>query len=309
VKINLYIIALLLLAAAISLYYFNSNVTHTKPAAELEQSAVSQNEQPISDNLTAKKPIGAPLLDSVGTKAAEILPLRIVERRDIYLAESLTSKFLSIQQAANNGDVNAAYLLGESLQKCARSPRTLIQYNQAISTNLETPTSFTDEDYRFCKGITDEQLKQSSHYLEIAANSGDIESKIAFFKATPLEIENYSDNYVPQTESEKEYLTSLNDKKIKHLENAVKSGSIDAAVTLAISYNENTSSTITAYDIKKALNNLILAKLMNPDNRSITDLLGYLASTVSADEYDQAYRIAEQTFKREYDGSEFTVLH
>lgn len=236
--------------------------------------------------------------------------LKILETTKLNFSKDLASRFTSLKRAADSGDLEAAYILGQTLQDCAYEPRTMDQYNEAISKNFGTPISVADVGYELCKGITDKQLTESTFYLELAANGDDIISKIAFFKATPLEIENYSDDYSPQSKKEKDYLDSLFTRKIKNLDAAVTGGSIDAAITLGLAYSDDMSPTITGYNAEKALEYLILATLMDPSDKSnITAYIEFLKDKLPVYLYEKAFLETNQKFAEQNEGKIFTLLN
>ncbi|RBP47039.1 hypothetical protein [Arenicella xantha] len=220
----------------------------------------------------------------------------------------LSDAFDELKSSADAGDLNAAYQLGELLQICALEPKTETEYTEAISKHFESPIERADEGYKLCKGITQEQLALSTKYLEQAAEGGDIEAMLSFFRATPLEIENYNDSYKPGSISEKKYLESLFERKVTYLNSAVDQGNIDAAIALGISYSDETAPTATGYDIEKALENLMLADLMDPGGTNIGAYIKYLAEKTPIHIFESVQRKTQKRFENSFSGKQFTYV-
>jgi hypothetical protein len=221
----------------------------------------------------------------------------------------LFDAFDGLKLEADGGDANAAFILGELLQKCALEPKTQTEYTETISKNFGSPIEIADQGYKLCKGITKEQLALSTKYLEQAAKSGDIEAMLSFFRATPLEIENYSDHYQPNSPSETKYLESLFERKVEYLDSAVNKGNIDAAIALGLSYSDDQSPTATGYDIEKALENLMIARLMDPkDGMQINSYIEYLAQKTPIHTYESVEREANKRFRESLENQKITYI-
>ena len=223
--------------------------------------------------------------------------------------ENLASEFDNLKILADGGDINAAFILGKLLQTCSFEPKTAQEYNQIISKDYSTSIEVADYGYKLCKGITKQQLRLSTTYLEQAASEGDVEAQLEFFRAVPLEIDDYSDSYKPNNDAEKEYLESVYKKKRQFLETAVNNGNIDAAIVLGMAYSDEISPTVTGYDIEKSLEYLFLAQLMDPnDTMSVSSFIDYLRVKTPVDTFEQIRRSTEQQFSEQFENRQITLL-
>ena len=235
--------------------------------------------------------------------------LEPVFTRELDFSSSLLNQFESLKKSADEGNIEDAFRLGQLLQACAFEPKTQEEYDQTITDQLTIPVESINSGFEFCKGITKKQLKLSTFYLDKAAKAGDIEAQLSFFRALPLEIDGYGDNYEPNSKNERDYIADLNDRRIRYLESAVNEGSIDAALQLSLSYSNDLAPTITGHDLSKAIKYATLGSLMDHRNDSQSKaFLDFLLTQASVDEGEQATRSAQAIFSQAYQGKTFFIF-
>lgn len=216
--------------------------------------------------------------------------------------EVLITEFESLKRKADNGDINSAFILGDTLQKCYFEPRTQEQYNRALTKDPSISMDVLNFGFNLCKGVIDDQLKLSTHYLELAALEGDIEAQIGYFAAMPHEINGYDDDYTPTTEEEKAYLATVYQKKINFIETARNNGNINSAILLGLAYSDDTSKTVTGYNLERALENLFLAKQMDPEDRnSVGAYIEHLRVKTPVHIFERAQINSQKNFSELFD--------
>jgi len=226
---------------------------------------------------------------------------------------SLSDNFFKLREKADEGDIDAAYELGQSLQLCAHQPKSLKEYNEIITNNIGMPIEDLNYWFDFCSGITEKQIKLSTLYLEKAAKKGLVQATIDLFSAAPYEVESFDENYIPQTLADEKYLKELNERRVKYVEDALKEGSFDAALSLGSSYaNQQAPKAVspTGYDLKKAIRYLHLAKLMNPNEAlGVSQYLESLRLEVSVYEYESAISNAREFYRNNLADKEITSIN
>ncbi len=115
----------------------------------------------------------------------------------------LSLSFDSLVERANHGDGEAALQLGRSLATCQKLPRSHAEFSERVeraqgrNSSGEAESSLLmnkadifelQQDYEFCKGITDEQISQYAYWQMHSAELGVLEAQ-AEFMHQPVDLE------------------------------------------------------------------------------------------------------------------------
>ena len=116
--------------------------------------------------------------------------LMIMPRPDWALDGNLLVHFSQLEQAAKQGDSEAAYVLGMNLHNCYFAPED----DTHLAERLEQAYQFNDngvavaenaERYDFCLGVDKQQRNQFYAYLAMAADNGYVPAQEAIALITP----------------------------------------------------------------------------------------------------------------------------
>lgn len=155
------------------------------------------------------------------------------------LPDSLASVFDELKSKADNGDLDAAHKLGLTLNRCIVVPRSETDsdaYIQKFAVRGKSEVAI--KTLEMCKGVTDTQLLQSLDYLKLAASNNNMGALMSLaFAANPVISNKNADEIEKSTR-----LIQIRDEghliRLDALERAVNNGSMSAAMTLALDYDQ-----------------------------------------------------------------------
>ncbi|GAB2922995.1 hypothetical protein [Rheinheimera gaetbuli] len=153
--------------------------------------------QPLQDSTIARKPVENVTADhdplsnaKLGTATDNDGKLVIMTRPDWALDSNLLSHFSRLNHSAQQGDSEAAYVLGMNLRNCYVVPEDAA----ALAERLQQAYQFNDngeaaahisERYDFCLGVDKQQRNQFYAYLAMAASKGYVPAQEAIAMITP----------------------------------------------------------------------------------------------------------------------------
>jgi hypothetical protein len=162
----------------------------------------------------------------------------VIERTDWKLDQPLRTQLTILKNRADQGDLQAAYVLAMNLRFCAMAPLD----ETDLETRLQQAYEYKDdgvaiadikERYEFCAGIDQQQRTEFYAYLETAAKAGYVPAQEEMATITPEQFMQLADS----TELEREaYIQKRNEfiqLQLSLLESASQHGSIKALITLS----------------------------------------------------------------------------
>lgn len=164
--------------------------------------------------------------------------LRVINRPSWTLASTLLAQLDSLKLAAENGDNEAAYILGMNLRYCSFAPVD----DAGLQERLQEAYQFNDYGaavttitarYEFCLGVDNEQRNQFYTYLALAASRGVVPAQEAIAMITPeqyMQAEGYTtlerDEYIAKR-------SAFVNQQVEFLKSAAQHGSIRALIRLS----------------------------------------------------------------------------
>ncbi len=276
------------------LFFMVSNNSNTQP--QTAQISAIQDPNPTA-LATESELITKPNASPATQKPAEQLVL--IEQTDWTLDQPLRTQLTTLKNQADQGDLQAAYVLAMNLRFCSMAPLD----ETDLEARLQQAYQYKDdgvaitnikERYQFCEGITQQQRAEFYTYLENAAKAGYVYAQEEMATITPEQYMKLTD----ATELAREaYIQKRNEfiqLQLFMLESASQHGSIKALITLSTmhhSQNYGEHGRTKSY----AINQIILE--LTDDNELQSKYSGFLQrrqSELTPEQIEQALTMAEQ---------------
>jgi hypothetical protein len=223
----------------------------------------------------------------------------VIERTDWKLDPPLRTQLPRLKDLADQGDLQAAYILAMNLRFCGMAPLD----ETDLDTRLQQAYQYKDdgvaiaaikERYEFCAGIDQQQRAEFYLYLETAAKAGHVYAQEEMATVTPQQFM----KLVDATELERDAYIQKRDDFIQLqlflLESASQHGSIKALITLSnMQHSQNYGEQGRAKSY--ALNLLILE--LTDDNELQSRYSGFVQrreSELSPEQIEQAQALSQQ---------------
>ena len=223
----------------------------------------------------------------------------MIERTDWKLDQPLRTQLTILKNKADQGDLQATYVLAMNLRFCNMVPLD----ETDLDARLQQAYQYKDdgvavanikERYQFCEGIDQQQRTEFYSYLERAAKAGYVPAQEEIATVTPEQFMQLAG----ATELERDaYIQKREDfiqLQLVLLESASQHGSINALITLSNMYhsqNYGADGRAKSY----ALNHLILE--LTDDNELQSKYSGFVQrrqSELTPEQIEQAQALSEQ---------------
>jgi hypothetical protein len=162
----------------------------------------------------------------------------VIERTDWKLDQPLRTQLTTLKNRADQGDLQAAYVLAMNLRFCSAAPLDEIDLEARLQQAYEykddgVAIADIKERYEFCEGIDQQQRTEFYAYLETAAKAGYVYAQEEMATVTPEQFMQLAG----ATELAREaYIQKRNEfiqLQLSVLESASQHGSIKALITLS----------------------------------------------------------------------------
>jgi len=225
--------------------------------------------------------------------------LVVIEQTDWTLDQPLRTQLAILKNRADQGDLQAAYVLAMNLRFCSAAPLDEIDLEARLQQAYEyqddgVAIATIKQRYEFCAGIDQQQRAEFYAYLESAAKAGYVPAQEEMATITPEQFMQLADS----TELEREaYIHKRNEfiqLQLSVLESASQHGSIKALITLSTmhhSQNYGDHGRAKSY----ALNLLILE--LTDDNELQSRYSWFVQrrrAELSPEQIEQAQALSEQ---------------
>ncbi|WP_127019594.1 hypothetical protein [Rheinheimera mangrovi] len=227
----------------------------------------------------------------------------VIERTDWKLDQPLRTQLTRLKNRADQGELQAAYVLAMNLRFCASAA-----LNEAdLEARLQQAYDYKDdglaitnikERYEFCAGINQQQRNEFYAYLETAAKAGYVPAQEEMATITPEQFMKLAG----ETELEREAYIQKRDDFIRQqlllLESASQHGSIPALITLSnMHHSQNYGEHGRA---KSYAFNLLILELAD-DNELQSRYSWFVQrrqSELTPEQIEQAHTLSEQWLAR-----------
>jgi hypothetical protein len=284
--------SLVLILLCGGLVFIGTNKSSTQPQQ------ISDIQEPTPAPLAVENEVAAELNSSpaIPEPAQQMV---VIERTDWKLDQPLRTQLTRLKNLANQGDLQATYVLAMNLRFCSAAP----QDETDLEARLQQAYQYKDdgiavanikERYQFCEGINPQQRAEFYSYLERAAKAGFVPAQEEMATVTPEQFmqlagatELERDAYIQKREDFIQLQLSL-------LESASQHGSINALITLSNMYhsqNYGADGRTKSY----TLNHLILE--LTDDNELQSKYSGFVQrrqSELTPEQIEQAQALSEQ---------------
>lgn len=272
----------------------NNSSNHGTNQPQTQQKFVT--EQPNPKPLTVEKELETQANSAPVAPAEQLL---VIERTDWKLDQPLRTQLTRLKNLADQGDLQAAYILAMSLRFCNMAPLD----ETDLEARLQQAYQYKDdgvaiadikERYEFCAGIEQQQRDEFYSYLETAAKAGYVYAQEEMATVTPELFMQLAD----ATELERgAYIQKRQDfiqLQLSLLESASQHGSIKALIQLSnMHHSQNYGEHGRA---KSYAFNLLILKLTD-DNELQSRYSGFLQrrqSELTPEQIEQAQVWSEQ---------------
>lgn len=271
--------SLVLILLCGGLVFIGTNKSSTQPQQ------ISDIQEPTPAPLAVENEVAAELNSSpaIPEPAQQMV---VIERTDWKLDQPLRTQLTRLKNLANQGDLQATYVLAMNLRFCSAAP----QDETDLEARLQQAYQYKDdgiavanikERYQFCEGINPQQRAEFYSYLERAAKAGFVPAQEEMATVTPEQFmqlagatELERDAYIQKREDFIQLQLSL-------LESASQHGSINALITLSNMYhsqNYGADGRTKSY----TLNHLILE--LTDDNELQSKYSGFVGAVAGDDQ-------------------------
>jgi hypothetical protein len=265
---------------------------------------INQKQTPQISNTQEPRPTALATESEPVTKPNPAAPepaeqMVVIERTDWKLDQPLRTQLTILKNKADQGDLQATYVLAMNLRFCSVAPLN----ETDLEARLQQAYQYKDdgvavanikERYQFCEGIDQQQRTEFYSYLEQAAKAGYVPAQEEMATVTPEQFMQLAG----ATELEREaYIQKREDfiqLQLSLLESASQHGSIKALITLSTmhhSQNYGTNGRAKSY----ALNLLILE--LTDDNELQSRYSWFVQrreSELTPEQIEQAQVLSEQ---------------
>lgn len=284
--------SLVLILLCGGLVFIGTNKSSTQPQQ------ISDIQEPTPAPLAVENEVAAELNSSpaIPEPAQQMV---VIERTDWKLDQPLRTQLTRLKNLANQGDLQATYVLAMNLRFCSAAP----QDETDLEARLQQAYQYKDdgiavanikERYQFCEGINPQQRAEFYSYLERAAKAGFVPAQEEMATVTPEQFmqlagatELERDAYIQKREDFIQLQLSL-------LESASQHGSINALITLSnMHHSQNYGEHGRA---KSYAFNLLILELTD-DNELQSRYSGFVQrrqSELSPEQIEQAQVLSEQ---------------
>lgn len=284
---------LLALLIGSGLFFMATNNSNQKQTPQ-----ISDTQEPGLTALTTEsEPVTQPNANPATPEPAE--QLLVIERTDWKPDQPLHTQLTELKNKADQGDLQAAYVLAMNLRFCSAAPLDETDLEERLQQAYQykddgVAIANIKERYEFCEGI-DQQLRNEFYaYLETAAKAGYIYAQEEMATVTP----ELFMQLAGATELTREaYIQKRDDfiqLQLSSLESASQHGSINALITLSAmhhSQNYGAEGRATSYAI-----NLLILELTD-DNELQSRYSGFVQrrqSELTPEQIAQALELSQQ---------------
>lgn len=284
--------SLVLILLCGGLVFIGTNKSSTQPQQ------ISDIQEPTPAPLAVENEVAAELNSSpaIPEPAQQMV---VIERTDWKLDQPLRTQLTRLKNLANQGDLQATYVLAMNLRFCSAAPLD----ETDLEARLQQAYQYKDdgvaianikERYQFCAGIDQQQRAEFYAYLETAAKAGYVPAQEEMATITPEQYLKLTD----ATELARQAYIQKRDEfiqlQLSLLESASQHGSINALITLS---NMHHSQNYGADGRTKSytLNHLILE--LTDDNELQSKYSGFVQrrqSELTPEQIEQAQALSEQ---------------
>ncbi len=244
-------------------------------------------------------------------KTAENLTPKSVEflKQKGGITDGLSSDYEQWVKLANSGDLDAALVLGKTLQFCALQARSKEDYKKEITNSVSHPLEAITKGYSICKGLSTAQIKESVRFFKMAADTGDLESMMEYAMAAPYHIDGILDR---NEELNMIALNKFTSSQVGYAEKALQNGSTDAAAFLGLHYLNNSNAVLKRGEIgnEKSLFNWLVHREMVPQPDPLkARIIEKLSLEIPVYRFKELETMAKKYVNIELKGQTFTTLN
>lgn len=284
--------SLVLILLCGGLVFIGTNKSSTQPQQ------ISDIQEPTPAPLAVENEVAAELNSSpaIPEPAQQMV---VIERTDWKLDQPLRTQLTRLKNLANQGDLQATYVLAMNLRFCSAAP----QDETDLEARLQQAYQYKDdgiavanikERYQFCEGINPQQRAEFYSYLERAAKAGFVPAQEEMATVTPEQFMQLAG----ATELERDAYIQKRDEfiqlQLSLLESASQHGSIKALITLSnMHHSQNYGEHGRA---KSYAFNLLILELTD-DNELQSRYSGFVQrrqSELTPEQIEQAQALSEQ---------------
>lgn len=279
-----------------SLFFIGNNNSSTQSQIQVQHSSDIQEPNP-APLAVEKERVTQPNFSPEEPEPVE--QMVVIERTDWKLVEPLQTQLTRLKNRADQGDLQAAYMLAMNLRFCSLAPLDETDLEERLQQAYQykddgVAVANIKERYEFCQGIDQQQRAEFYLYLESAAKAGYVPAQEEMATVTPEQFMQLADS----TELEREAYIQKREEfiqlQLSLLESASQRGSIKALITLSNMYhsqNYGANGRAKSY----ALNLLILE--LTDDNELQSRYSWFVQrrqSELTPEQIEQAHTLSQQ---------------
>jgi hypothetical protein len=277
-----------------SLFFIGNNNSSTQPQTRQSSDIQEPNPAPLAvENKVAAD------LNSSPEEPEPAEQMVVIERIDWKLAEPLRTQHTRLKNRADQGDLQAAYILAMNLRFCGMAPLD----ETDLDARLQQAYEYKDDGiaiadikarYEFCEGINQQQRDEFYFYLETAAKAGYVAAQEEMATVTPEQFMQLAESTELEREAYIQKRQEFIQLQLSLLESASQRGSIKALITLSNMYhsqNYGANGRAKSY----ALNLLILE--LTDDNELQSRYSWFVQrrqSELTPEQIEQAHTLSQQ---------------